>query len=180
MKYVFRLGMATAVFLMSFSNAAFAEEFVGIVKSLKGLRVACYYGGALVRRPEVTGVADYENPRFMEDLVEQLGGTPVEWSYKTDCCGADLALTHGSMVVEMVDRIVGAAVEADADCMMCSCGLCQINVEMRQSGEKEAKLPMFYFSELIGTAMDLPGQKKWWKKHLVDPRPILSKRGLMS
>jgi hypothetical protein len=36
MKYVFRLGMATAVFLMSFSNAAFAEEFVGIVKSLKG------------------------------------------------------------------------------------------------------------------------------------------------
>lgn len=151
-----------------------------VVKPLQGLRVACYYGCALVRRPEVTGAAECENPRFMEDLVERLGGTPVEWSYKTDCCGADLALTHGSMVVQMVDRIVGAAIEAEADCLMCSCGLCQLNVEMRQSGVDGLKMPMFYFSELIGIAMDLPDRKKWWKKHFVDPRALLKQRDLMS
>jgi len=149
------------------------------VKELSGLRVACYYGCALVRRPEVTELGDHENPRFMEDLVEVLGGEPVEWSYKTDCCGADLALTHAGHVEHIVDRITGAAREAGADCLMCSCGLCQMNIEMRQTAETELQLPVFYFSELMGIAMDLPRRGKWWKKHFVDPRPLLSARGML-
>lgn len=150
-----------------------------VEKPLRDLRVACYYGCALVRRPETTGMGDHENPRFMEDLVTCLGGTPLEWSYKTECCGADLALTHAGMVGQLVDKITGAAREAGADCLMCSCGLCQLNVEMRQSGDSNGKIPVFYFSELIGIAMDLPGRKKWWKKHFVNPLPLLEKRAML-
>jgi heterodisulfide reductase subunit B2 len=150
-----------------------------VEKPLRDLRVACYYGCALVRRPETTGMGDHENPRFMEDLVTCLGGTPLEWSYKTDCCGADLALTHAGMVGQLVDKITGSAREAGADCLMCSCGLCQLNVEMRQSGDSNGKIPVFYFSELMGIAMDLPGRKKWWKKHFVNPLPLLEKRAML-
>ena len=50
-------------------------------------------------------MGDHENPVFMEELTSVLGATAVEWSYKTDCCGADLALTHAGHVEKMVDRI---------------------------------------------------------------------------
>lgn len=152
----------------------------GLVKRpLGALKVACYYGCALVRTPEVTGMGDYENPRFLEEMAEALGAETRDWSYKTDCCGADIAMTHGDIATEIADRITDMAMEADADCAMVSCGLCQINLEMRQSSKGRKRLPVFYFTELMGMAMDLPGREKWWKKHIVDPRPLLKSKGLL-
>lgn len=147
-------------------------------KPLSGLKVASYYGCALVRNPKVTHLDDPENPVYMDQVMGALGATPVEWSYKTECCGADLALTHGDTVVEMVNRIVQMAREAGADCISCSCGLCQANLEMRQKSEEQG-LPVFYFTELMGLAMGLKGKKRWWKKHILDPTPPLRKLNLI-
>ncbi len=122
-------------------------------------------------------MGDHENPTFLDDLVSSLGGQPMEWSWKVDCCGADLALTHGETAVNLVDKIIGMAKEAGANCVMCHCGLCQINLEMRQSGNGD-KLPVFYFTELMGLAMDLEGRNKWWKKHMVNPNPLLKSLNL--
>ena len=33
-------------------------------------------------------------------------------------------------------------------------------------------------TELMGTAMDLPGRDKWWRKHVVNPKKLLSSKGL--
>jgi len=143
-------------------------------RSLKGLRVACYYGCALVRHPKVTRFDDPENPQSMDRLMRVLGAEPVEWSYKVDCCGADLAMTYGSMVRQMVGRIVFMAREAGAQAMVTSCGLCQMNLEMRQ----QLGLPVFYFTELMGLAFDIGQRERWWGKHLISPRPLLESLGL--
>jgi len=143
-----------------------------VKKPLSGLKVACYYGCALVRNPKITEMGDPENPMFLDDLISCLGGKPMEWSFKTDCCGADLALTHGETVVNLVDKIIDMAKEAGANCVMCHCGLCQINLEMRQSDNGD-KLPVFYFTELMGLAMDLEEKELWWEKHMVNPVPLL-------
>ena len=37
---------------------------------------------------------------------------------------------------------------------------------------------LLYFSELMGTAFDLPGREKWWAKHLVRPDTLLRSVGL--
>ena len=76
-----------------------------VKKPLKGLKAACYYGCALVRHPKVTGLDDPENPQYMDRLMKALGAEPVEWSYKVDCCGADLALTYGDIVKKMVGKL---------------------------------------------------------------------------
>ncbi|MBW2056910.1 MAG: CoB--CoM heterodisulfide reductase iron-sulfur subunit B family protein [Deltaproteobacteria bacterium] len=149
-----------------------------VVRPLTGLRVAAYYGCALVRNPKITHLDDPENPMYIDRIVEVLGATPVEWSYKTECCGADLALTHGERVAEMVTRIIEMAREAGADCLACSCGLCQANLEMRQKSEAEG-LPVYYFTELMGLAMGLEGQKRWWSKHVVDSTRLLRKLKLI-
>jgi heterodisulfide reductase subunit B len=142
-----------------------------VKRPLSGLKVACYYGCALVRHPKITQLDDTENPQYLDELMDTLGATPMEWSYKTDCCGADLALTHGDAVVKLVNKVVGMAHEAGAQCLVCSCGLCQINLEMRQDVNAFG-LPVFYFTELMGVAFGLKGND-WWAKHVINPSALL-------
>jgi heterodisulfide reductase subunit B len=145
-----------------------------VKKPLKGLKSACYYGCALVRHPKVTRLDDPENPQYMDRLMKAIGAEPVEWSYKIDCCGADLALTYGNVVQKMVGKIVAMAKEAGAHCIVTSCGLCQANLEMRQ----DAGLPIFYFTELMGVAFDAGKREGWWKKHMINPKGLLESLGL--
>jgi heterodisulfide reductase subunit B len=141
-----------------------------VKRPLRGLKAACYYGCALVRHPKVTELDDPENPQYLDRLIKALGGEPVEWSYKIECCGADLALTYGDIVKKLVGRIVSMAKEAGAQCMVTSCGLCQANLEMRQ----EIGLPIFYFTELMGVAFDVENRDKWWGKHMISPKGLLN------
>ena len=150
-----------------------------VTRPLAGLKVVSYYGCALVRDPKVVQAGDHENPTFLDEIVSALGGEARDWSYKVDCCGADLGMSHGQIATDIADQIMGMAIEAGADCATTSCGLCQINLDMRQSGANDAKLPVLYFTELIGIAMDLPGRDHWWDKHVVDPRSLLKSRDLL-
>ncbi len=145
-----------------------------VTKPLKGLKTACFYGCALVRHPKVTRLDDPENPQYLDRLMKSLGAHPVEWSYKTDCCGADLALTYGDVVKKLVGKIVSMAKDAGAQCMVTSCGLCQANLEMRQ----DIGFPIFYFTELMGVAFDVEKRDQWWKKHMISPKGLLESLGL--
>jgi len=141
---------------------------------LKGLKTACYYGCALVRHPKVTGLDHPEDPQYLDRMMTTVGAEPVPWSYKIDCCGADLALTRSDIVKNLVGKIVSMAKEAGAQCLVTSCGLCQANLEMRQ----ELGMPVFYFTELIGIAFGAEKRDQWWKKHMISPKKLLSSMGL--
>lgn len=143
-----------------------------VTRPLEGLKAVGYYGCLLVRPPEVTQFENPENPRLMNQLLETLGAEAVEWSYATECCGGGLSLTKSSVAARLVNRLAERAREAGAAAIVTSCPLCQINLEMRQSGEH--KLPIFYFTELMGLAFGLPEAESWWSKHLIDPRPLLA------
>jgi heterodisulfide reductase subunit B len=145
-----------------------------VKRPLRGLKAACYYGCALVRHPKITQLDDPENPQYLDRLTKSLGAEPVEWSYKTDCCGADLAMTYGDVVKKLVGKIVSMAREAGAQCIVTSCGLCQMNLEMRQ----DMNLPIFYFTELMGVAFDVEKRGNWWKKHLISPNKLLESLNL--
>jgi heterodisulfide reductase subunit B len=148
-------------------------------KPLKGLKVASYYGCALVRNPKIMKGGDHENPVFLDNIAEALGAEPVDWSNKVDCCGADVALTHGSIAADLADKIVEGAREAGADCVMSACGLCQINLDMRQTGKGGGKIPQFYYTELMGIALDIPDRDDWWDMHIVSVIPLLKSAGLL-
>lgn len=147
-----------------------------VVKPLEGLKVASYYGCVLVRPPAVTGWDDPEHPTTMDRLMEAVGAETVDWSYKVDCCGASMTLSISDVVVKLANKIVDGAVEAGADCIASACGICQINLDTRQTARK--KMPILYFTELMALAMDVPAVDKWFGKHTVDPRPLFRERGL--
>jgi len=147
-----------------------------VKNSLKGLRVVTYYGCLLVRPPQVTQFDDPDDPQVMAELMSALGAHVMKWSHATDCCGAGLSLSRSDVVQKLVSRLVDRAREASAEVLVTACPLCQVNLEMRQI--PEIKMPAFYFTELLGLALGLPEAPTWWRKHLVDPRPILRTAGL--
>jgi heterodisulfide reductase subunit B len=155
-----------------------------VKRPLKGLKAVGYYGCLASRPPAITDKVDYENPQNMEKLLTVLQAEPLDWSYKTDCCGAGLTLARPDLVDTLVRRLYDRALAAGAECFVVSCQMCQANLDMSQAriskqAGKKYYLPVFYFTELMGLAMGHPDTAKWLSRHLVDPRPLLQKRGLL-
>lgn len=155
-----------------------------LAKPLTGLKAVAYYGCLSARPPQITDKPDWENPTAMDRLLEALGAEAIDWSYKTDCCGAGLAVARPDIIDTLVGRLYERALSAGAECFVVSCQMCQANLDLTQSriSEKAGKryyLPVFYFTELLGLALGHPEAAGWLKRHLVDPRPLLTAKGLM-
>lgn len=151
-----------------------------VERPLTGLRVVSYYGCATTRPPKVTGAENPENPTCMDDVVRALGGEPVEWSYKTDCCGGSLGITQTDLALELSAKILDNAQACGADVMITACPLCQVNVESRQVQMSLGfRLPVLYITQLMALAFGLGEKKAELAKNLVDPRPALQARGLL-
>ena len=149
------------------------DRLQGLVKKpLAGLDVVGYYGCLLLRPTEITRFENPENPVLLGRLLEALGARVHPWSYASDCCGGDQTLVKPEIAVRLVGRLVEHAREAGAKAIVTVCPLCQMSLEMRQPDGAE-KMPLFYFSELIGLAFGLPEATAWWKKHLVSPVGLL-------
>lgn len=147
-----------------------------VTRSLSGLRVACYYGCLSLRPPAVTGAEHFEDPRGLDRIMEALGADTVSWTHKTECCSGSLTMTRPDIARVLVGDIVQAAVHAGAQALVVDCPMCHANLESRQPGDQP--LPIFYATELMVLAITGQSVKKRWKKHLVDPGPLLVSTGL--
>lgn len=149
-----------------------------VAQPLEGLRPASYYGCLLIRPPELAGHwDDPEHPVIMDRLLSAFEADPVKWSYAVECCGASLAIGQGEIVSHLVGRIIDGAREAGANCVVTACPMCQANLESRQGGQAEP-LPVFYFTELLGLGLGVAKTDRWFKRHLIDPRPVLGRLGI--
>jgi len=161
--------------------AAIADR---VKKPLAGLRVAAYYGCLLVRPEAIMRFDDAENPTVIDKLMTAAGADTVDWSAKTDCCGASFSITKTEIVLRLSRAILTAAREARTDCIVTACPLCQFNLDLRQSDiEKKNSehfgLPIFYFTQLLGLALGLPPQRLGLQSLLVDPLPLLTRKGIV-
>lgn len=148
-----------------------------VIKPLQGLKIAAYYGCLLVR-PRPVQVDDPENPLLIEKIMAATGVEAVDWSHKTECCGASLAMSNGQLALPMVAAILKAAELSGADCIVCACPLCHFNLDRRQSQVNRVRgtayqLPVFYFTQLLGVALGLPPREMGVFNHFVDTRRIL-------
>ena len=154
-----------------------------VVHPLTNLHAVCYYGCLAARPPAVTDNMDYENPQNMDRLLQVLGAPSIDWSFKTDCCGAGLAIARPDIIDVLVQRLYDRALASGADCFVVSCQMCQANLDLSQERisrkfGKDYYLPVFYFTELIALALGHPDAPKWLARHLVDPMPLLKTKGL--
>lgn len=149
-----------------------------VVRPLKGLKVVCYYGCIITRPPKITEVKDYEYPTEMDRLMKVLGITPLDWSYKTRCCGVSLGITQLPIALELSRKILKNAKGVGADAIVVACPLCHVNLDARQKQIEEEfresfNLPVIYFTQLMGLAFGLDSVTLGLDKHFVDPNPLL-------
>ena len=139
---------------------------------LKDLKPACYYGCLLVRPPAVVDFDDAEQPTSMEAILAALGAKPVEWSSKTECCGAGMTMSKTETVLELSGRILANAAAHGADCLVVACPMCHVNLDMKQGAIEEFlqtkyDLPIYYLSDVVGMALGLSGEDLGTDRHFV-------------
>ncbi|MHB0884863.1 MAG: CoB--CoM heterodisulfide reductase iron-sulfur subunit B family protein [Bacillota bacterium] len=140
---------------------------------LRGLKVAPYYGCLLTRPAEAVAFEDPEQPVALDNVLAAAGAEVVRWSWKTECCGASLALSRPEILKEMARRIIVAAREAGADAIATACPMCHSNLDGRQSEIADLKdhpVPVYFMTELLGLAFGLKKAPAWVGKHLTESR----------
>jgi len=148
-----------------------------VVRPLKGLTTVCYYGCQVARPPEVTGHPQPENPTEMEKIVAACGAKALDWSHKTDCCGASASIPRQDILFKLVGDLYDRALACQAQAIIVSCQMCQANLDMYQAEigrarGREYNIPIVYFVELMGLAAGLSQTDTWLARHFVDPRPL--------
>jgi heterodisulfide reductase subunit B len=172
---------ALDVITEKFGVDAVAEK---VVRSLEGVKVACYYGCLMTRPPKVTGKKQFENPTQMDSLVEALGAESVDWNMKTFCCGAAFALTKTEVVLELTGKILADAKSVGTDVISVGCPLCHANLDGRQTQinskfNTNFNIPIFYFTELMGLALGIDAKDLGVFKHITEVGDFLKERALI-
>ena len=144
-----------------------------VKRELAGLKVVCYYGCLLTRPPKVTQFDTCEYPESMDRVLRALGIATLDWSYKTDCCGGSFALTRTDIVLKLSHDILEGAKSVGADAIAVACPLCHTNLDTRQEEIERTygtdyKLPILYFTQLMGISFGLSPRELLLGKHFVD------------
>lgn len=154
-----------------------------VIKPLAGLRVASYYGCLLVR-PRTVAFDNVENPVLLDELISALGGTAVDFSHKTECCGAYQTVDNPEIVADRTYQILTAAQDQGAEMVAVSCPLCAFNLDHRQKATRELHpdfvgLPVVYFTQLMAVAFGAPEALLKLDLHHHSPHPVLAAHGLL-
>lgn len=141
-----------------------------VEKPLEGLRVAPYYGCQILR-PRKNG-EEIENPEYFEALVSAIGAEPIDYALKAYCCGGSLILTSREAALNMCHNLLRNAADRGAAMIATACPMCQINLEcyqalVNQEFGTDFKMPVVYFTQLVGLALGIPPKKLGIGKELI-------------
>lgn len=125
-----------------------------VVNPLGGKKVAAYYGCLLLRPSKIMAMDNPENPTIIEDFIRAIGGEPVVYPYRNECCGGYIALEDKANAVKKSTLVMESAEKNGAEEIITACPLCLYNLNKNGSVE----LPVRYFTELLAEALGVKGE----------------------
>ncbi len=111
-------------------------------------KIGAYYGCLLLRPSGVMAFDNPENPTILEDFIKALGGIPVTYPMRNECCGAYVSLKNEGLSKKSSERVLKSAKEKGAEELITACPLCLYNLQ-KQGGDLSVK----YFTELLAEAL---------------------------
>ena len=112
-------------------------------------KIGAYYGCLLLRPSGVLAMDNPENPSIMEDFITAIGGTPVKYPMRNECCGAYVGLKNAELPKMRSEKVLSSAKEKGAQEVITACPLCLYNLKVNGGGI----LPVTYFTELLAEAL---------------------------
>lgn len=143
-----------------------------LVKNPLTYDVACYYGCLLVRPKKVMQAERFEDPKSMDVIMQKLGANPIDWPFKTECCGAGFSVSKPEIVGELSGKIVRSAVDRGAKAIVVACPMCHSNLDMRRPAiesylNRKVDVPVIYITQAIALAMGLTPRQAGIQRHFV-------------
>jgi heterodisulfide reductase subunit B len=155
-----------------------------VTKKLEGLSVAPYYGCMLLRPAKEMGFDDPEQPTIFEEFLETLGCDVVDFPMKTECCGGFQVVGDEELAVSCSQNVVVSAIKRDADVIVTTCPLCRYNLDRHQEKMAERvkgfrRVPVIYFTQLLGIALGIDREHLDFSDNTVDPTAVLAEKSLI-
>ncbi|NOX43517.1 MAG: heterodisulfide reductase [Gammaproteobacteria bacterium] len=147
-----------------------------VTKPLEGIKIAGYVG-CQTNRPFGIDGESFENPMYLDKLVETMGGEPLEaYDKKVQCCGGALAFSEPEKSQAMIKDIIESAYDHGAEMIVTPCPVCQMNTEVYQEHinkkyNTKFNMPVVYYSTLMSVAYG-----KGYKESGLDGQIIRAKK----
>jgi len=138
-------------------DIGYEEIGAKVKKPLEGIKIAGYVG-CQTNRPFGIAGESFENPVYLDKLVDTLGGESIPtYEKKVQCCGGALIFSEPEKSQEMIKGIIESAYDHGADMIVTPCPVCQMNVEVYQDEinatyNTKFKMPVVYYSSLMAVA----------------------------
>jgi len=135
-------------------------------------KVACYYGCLLVRPHAILQFDRVEDPQSMDTLIKAVGGTTMDWAFKTECCGGGFSVSRTDLVVKLSGNILKDAADRGAEALIVACPMCQSNLDMRRGAinktlDTPSDIPVIYITQAIGLALGVSAKELGLQRHFV-------------
>jgi succinate dehydrogenase / fumarate reductase, cytochrome b subunit len=158
------------------------DKIRSLVKhKLTGLKIAPFYGCYILRPQEYLGLKERpERSTYLEQLIEIVGGTPVEYHGKSKCCGFPMIMMNKDKSLAMGANHMLEAKEKGADLLVTPCPLCHLNLDAQQpDAERVVKqkidTPIFHLPQLLGLAFGYSPDELRLNHHVVSTTRVLEK-----
>ncbi|MHA2160906.1 MAG: CoB--CoM heterodisulfide reductase iron-sulfur subunit B family protein [Candidatus Thorarchaeota archaeon] len=154
------------------------EEISEKVVNPLSMRVVAHPGCHILRPEKILQVDNAEAPTKLDDLVRVLGIEPLEYMDKTMCCGAGIRGSHSEVAYAVLRDKMASMMMVEPDAAVVFCPTCFLSFE---AGQKivnrtfgtDYNLPVFYYTELLALAMNLPDTEPLLAGHRVKPKIAL-------
>ncbi len=154
-----------------------------VTKPLAGLRIAPYLGCMLPRPDYGMRYSDSEHPDELDNLMKALGANVIDFPLKTACCGGHMTQIGPGTAFELIRRLIAAADQYKADVIVTVCPMCQMNLDAFQGQmngyfHTNYKIPILFFTQLMGIAFGEQPEKLGFGSEFVSARPAMAKIGV--
>jgi len=158
-------------------DVGFNEMKRAVVKPLKEMKIAGYVG-CQTNRPFGIDGESFENPLYLDKMIETVGAEAVtSYDQKVTCCGGALAFSEPEKSQKQIRDIVESAYDHGAEMIVTPCQLCQANVEIYQSeiNKKQGTqfaMPVVYYSQLMTVAYGGGIKEAGLDGHVIQPKKL--------
>ncbi len=151
---------------------------------LQNLKVAPYYGCTLLR-PREAAIDQVERPTVLQELLQTLGATVIDFPFATECCGSFQIVSNPDFVTERAHAILDLALRRGVEAIVLSCPLCNFNLGQRQNELKQKysdfqEIPIVYFTQLLAIALGVDPEVCRFVQNFGDPQALLQNKRLIA
>jgi succinate dehydrogenase / fumarate reductase cytochrome b subunit len=150
-----------------------------VKRPLQDLKVGPFYGCYIVRPRDRLGIgSDAPRDRYLQQLIEALGGTVIDYAGAYKCCGFPIITMNKDASLKQAGTHLGDALDADADCLVTPCPLCHLNLDLQQPLAervvgRDLGLPVLHLPQLVGLALGLDPKELGMARHVVKPTAVI-------